>query len=392
MNSSEIIGIIEKFFLDIIGTVLPGAALIMGVDYVIGQPLWNNYLKSFLADISIYKLLAILSVSYILGHGITSFGENFTTKWIEYIKSKFPQSALLKKVSSKQQLFDYINDNSLFKTFVHTICKEIPHLATHKEQMRYNDWRNLAMSATQEHSHGVYRFMFLALLNLGIASVLLIMSILLVTLLILNLTLDIDISHYNIYLLVLTFIMPFAFYLFAERYYYFYGIAMSMPLSMAIVKLEIISGDNSRNNIIHYTLPHKEREWNMKVYLAGGFKSGWQDKVTGKFPSMQFFDPSKHNLETSREYTLWDLEAIHSSDCVFAYLEKDNPGGYALALEVGYAKALGKLIIFVDEKSGVDKKIARYLTMIAESSDACFNNLQDGIDYLHQIVDLRRNR
>jgi len=81
------------------------------------------------------------------------------------------------------------------------------------------------------------------------------------------------------------------------------------------------------------------------VYLAGGFHSGWQDKVKAQFSNLIFFDPREHKLEAPEQYTAWDLDAIRRSNWVFAYLEKSNPGGYALALELGFGKALGKNII-----------------------------------------------
>ena len=75
----------------------------------------------------------------------------------------------------------------------------------------------------------------------------------------------------------------------------------------------------------------------LRVYLAGGFQSGWQDTVMQAVPSLDYLDPRSHGLKSKTEYTAWDLEAVRRSDCVFAYLEATNPGGYALALEVGFA-------------------------------------------------------
>lgn len=84
------------------------------------------------------------------------------------------------------------------------------------------------------------------------------------------------------------------------------------------------------------------------VYLAGGFRSGWQAKVKSKLPSYIFLDPSQHNIEDPAEYTRWDLNAIRQSDIVIGYMESTNPGGYSLALEIGFARALGKTVLLVD--------------------------------------------
>ncbi len=112
-----------------------------------------------------------------------------------------------------------------------------------------------------------------------------------------------------------------------------------------------------------------------KIYLAGGFKSGWQDRVTLLLPSLVFLDPREHKLDNAAEYTKWDLEAIQQSDLILAYMEKGNPGGYALSLEIGYAKALGKKIILIDEHD--DTQRHRYFEMVREVADECY----DSFDY-----------
>ena len=124
----------------------------------------------------------------------------------------------------------------------------------------------------------------------------------------------------------------------------------------------------------------------LKVYLAGGFQSGWQDKVMRAVPSLYYFDPRSHGLKSKAEYTAWDLEAIRRSDCIFAYLEPTNPGGYALALEIGFAKALGKFVVLIDEKSVGDDQAARYLEMLTETSEVSFKSLQEGIDFLEKYT------
>jgi nucleoside 2-deoxyribosyltransferase len=122
-----------------------------------------------------------------------------------------------------------------------------------------------------------------------------------------------------------------------------------------------------------------------RVYLAGGFLSAWQDIVKKAVPEFEYFDPRSHGLKNRAEYTTWDLEAIRRSDYVFAYLEASNPGGYALALEVGYGKALGKCVIVVEEKPAADAQAARYFEMVTEAADASFSTLQEGITFLQQF-------
>jgi nucleoside 2-deoxyribosyltransferase len=122
----------------------------------------------------------------------------------------------------------------------------------------------------------------------------------------------------------------------------------------------------------------------LKVYLAGGFNSGWQDKVREELKNkVIFFDPRFHGLEESAsQYTTWDLFHVKNCDILFAFMEATNPSGYGLSLEVGYAKALGKTIILIDEKSLKEKPFDRYFKIVRESSDSVFDTLNDGIKFL----------
>lgn len=134
-----------------------------------------------------------------------------------------------------------------------------------------------------------------------------------------------------------------------------------------------------------------------KVYLAGGFRSGWQEKIKrdtqgrdaygNVWPNFLFEDPfevergefAEKKEWTAKEYTKLDLHMIRRSDIVFAYLEKDNPGLGTIA-EIGYAIGIGKTVILVCEKSEVHED--RYLDFTRELATITFDNLEDGITYL----------
>lgn len=116
------------------------------------------------------------------------------------------------------------------------------------------------------------------------------------------------------------------------------------------------------------------------IYLAGGFRSGWQAKAKEVLLGFELLDPSLHNLDDPKEYTEWDLNAVRCSDIVLANMESTNPGGYALALEVGYAKALSKYIVLVDQIE--DPKIDRYFEMVRQVSDIVFNDLNSAFLYI----------
>lgn len=117
-----------------------------------------------------------------------------------------------------------------------------------------------------------------------------------------------------------------------------------------------------------------------KIYLAGGFRSGWQKIVKSRLPSFEFLDPSSHDIDDPLEYTNWDLDAIRRSEIILANMEASNPGGYALALEIGFSKALGKTIYFVDQIE--DPLMSHYFEMIRHCSDHVFNSLDEAITYI----------
>ena len=118
-----------------------------------------------------------------------------------------------------------------------------------------------------------------------------------------------------------------------------------------------------------------------KLYLAGGFRSGWQAGVMARLPGYVFLDPSSHNIQEPAKYAKWDLDAIRESDVVLANMEASNPGGYSLALEVGFAKALGKVVIFVDQIE--NPMVSRYFEMVRQCADLVFKTVDDAIAHLN---------
>jgi nucleoside 2-deoxyribosyltransferase len=125
----------------------------------------------------------------------------------------------------------------------------------------------------------------------------------------------------------------------------------------------------------------------IKVYLAGGMSSNWQSKVINSFDSkFIFFNPQKHNLDISSEYTTWDLFFVRRCDIVFACMEENNPSGIGLSLEVGFAKALGLTIILVDERSNHDAEFKNKFKIVRESATIVYDNIEDGITYLNSYL------
>lgn len=120
-----------------------------------------------------------------------------------------------------------------------------------------------------------------------------------------------------------------------------------------------------------------------KIYLAGGMKSGWQNKVKQN-KSFVFYDPAIDKNNDNMDvysYGAWDLFYVKKCDILFAYMERENPSGIGMAVEMGYAKAIGKTIILCLEKDNKYKsdKSLDFLRIVA---DVVFENINDAINYL----------
>jgi nucleoside 2-deoxyribosyltransferase len=116
------------------------------------------------------------------------------------------------------------------------------------------------------------------------------------------------------------------------------------------------------------------------VYLAGGMHDDWRLKVIDKARGFKYLDPSLGNSPLPEEYTTRDLLHVRASDIIFANLERDNPSGIGLALEVGYGKALGKVVILVNQQPK-----NRYMAIIEHTADVTYGKLDDGIDFLNKL-------
>ena len=64
-------------------------------------------------------------------------------------------------------------------------------------------------------------------------------------------------------------------------------------------------------------------------------------------------------------------------------MESSNPGGYALALEIGYAKALGKVIYLVDGTT--DLNVKKYFEMVRQCADHTFDSLDEALRALEHV-------
>lgn len=123
-----------------------------------------------------------------------------------------------------------------------------------------------------------------------------------------------------------------------------------------------------------------------KIYLAGGMRSNWQDTVKAALAEaytkpVLYLDPRQHGSRDENLYTSWDLAAVEASNILFVYLEKDNPDGHGLALEIGFALGMAqagaapKHVIYVEEPG---HPASRYLGMARACADETLSSLEDG--------------
>lgn len=124
-----------------------------------------------------------------------------------------------------------------------------------------------------------------------------------------------------------------------------------------------------------------------KIYLAGGFRGGWHQQII-KALGNDFicFNPQTHQLDDADKYTAWDLYHIEKCDILLGYMTQNNPSGYGLALEIGFAKAKGKLIILIDERSKIDEEFERYFLICHESSNIVLSDLDEAISYIKSFA------
>jgi nucleoside 2-deoxyribosyltransferase len=129
-----------------------------------------------------------------------------------------------------------------------------------------------------------------------------------------------------------------------------------------------------------------------KIYLSGGFRSNWQEKLIQEFHGQCIiFNPRAHFLENHNDYWAWDIHFVNECDILFAYMESENPSGFGLTLEIGLAYGLGKTIILVDEKSKSDEKFEKYFRIVKDTADASFENLIDGINFLKKFTSIDKS-
>ena len=351
MNLESAIAAVERFFLDIIGAVIPGLVVCFGSARVLGTE-WTIGTLSVTPGSPGFSWPVAIGVAYILGHAVDQVAEHL----------------VMPRFLGRNRLLAAIADTFNYQAFRQYELQRLPPTsvgsqATRAAAREVRELRNRALTlASEEDKSRIFRFMFLSLFMGGTVSAI----------------------AYLLLLWILVRLAPgpwpevlgavIVTALLMWRSWDFYERAQRVPFSMARV------GRTREARMGGGTVQTSRRG---RVYLAGGFKTGWQDTVVASNPELTFIDPRSHALPASHEYTAWDLAGIRSADVVFAYLEASNPAGYSLALEVGYARAHNKLVILVNEKKTMGEiDESRYYGMLGEAADLEFPSLEAGVGYL----------
>lgn len=130
-------------------------------------------------------------------------------------------------------------------------------------------------------------------------------------------------------------------------------------------------------------------EVSKRIYLAGGMHSNWRGVITKQLEGKTYFqwiDPMDNKMRKPDQYTFWDLKSIDQCDILVGYMDKTNPSGFGLNLEIGYAKALGKtIVLIVPDDFTRDDARSRYFDMARVCADVIVKTLSDCADFLKGI-------
>lgn len=383
MKASDFIESIQTFLMDILAFLIPGAVFLIITWFIVNDEI-QGVIPSIVSipPISAPAWFILGLVSYVSGYILQGIGEAWITRVAERV-SRFPISKwLLPGIQRYEDLAKQINESHWFSEARRRIAS---YTQTDLSSLDFREMRNIAMSMSPSWVRYVYRYTYTWQLCLGVATGMVISIILILLLALFNL---IPTSGISFSLEKLWWLLPLFFgvvFLLNRRYRY-YSIAMRIPFSIALAdipKLESQSYEEESRRLFSRTSYIKETQMGIpKVYLAGGFHSGWQDKVMSGCPGFEFYDPRTHRLALPEHYKVWDLSHVKQSDILFAVMDRDNPSGYGMALEIGYAKGLDKTVIVVDEKSGSNEEFRKYFAIVKETADAYFQSLDEGITFL----------
>lgn len=238
MDSENILAALDKFFLDFIGLVLPGAVLILGFWEIFNKPVFFGLSSIIPSDLGGW--IVFISVCYAAGHLIGSVAETIYIPLIVYpistaiirirkrLNDKFQPSyfmpePMLAELSMDQpsfaQAYKYLYGESL--------------VDNKKTNRLFRDIRSAIMSLIRPSDRStVVRFMFIALFNLGVSTSIVILICTWVVISLLQRFFpgqSISPIPLNVYFAVVLLVSSI---FFIERYFRYFARSLRTPLSM----------------------------------------------------------------------------------------------------------------------------------------------------------------
>lgn len=134
------------------------------------------------------------------------------------------------------------------------------------------------------------------------------------------------------------------------------------------------------------SLNNKRGNAMIKVYLAGGMRSNWRERVMKEVPNLLYFNPKTKEYSDERMiwspdmYGTWDLVHVRICDIIFGYMEKTNPSGIGMAAELGVGYGLGKTNILCLEQNRIIPP--RYSDFMKKVAHITFDDFKESVNYL----------
>ena len=261
MKVADVLQALQTFFLDFIGAVIPGSILLVGSALAIDA---LGELALVTVELGNFAWIALLIASYTLGNiavGAGLYATARSRKLVETSLTKHPSVTAFQQYV--QQRIPLGRDDAVDKkASLHTL-------------------RNLALSVTDRGTALTHRFMFIALFHLGTAAAISISVIIFWVSAVIRgvhpewslVTVDWWVAAISSFVALLVVVLLYL------RWKEFHGRSMRLPFSTAIAHhVAADRGSTPPKSALTKTSPHY---FAAPVYLAGGFRSGWQDTVGG---------------------------------------------------------------------------------------------------------------
>lgn len=242
MGLSQLFEAIDRFFLDIIGTIIPGAATFCGVWILFDVPNLTDFVSVF-PPTDLFDWVLFVAGSYVAGYAVIGLGETLVLRIVDNKATEWIARKLrCQPIVFEKQLLKNIEESPEYLAVVEEAKKRYGLASVNGcEAETVRSWRNIALSIARDNSYLAWRFMFISLLNLGMATSVLMLVGLWVLSFVPNVPFEVsvnpDLRPWMFFLLVVTAV------LFMQRRYQFYAYSMKVPFTMAIVKLHENSGE-----------------------------------------------------------------------------------------------------------------------------------------------------